>query len=49
MSLDAGQSLRTGLHLVNPNGMQAARWMQAEGAAWGPFEVKRKMIDEDNR
>ncbi|WP_323028962.1 polyphenol oxidase family protein [Castellaniella defragrans] len=38
MGLDAGQSLRTGLRLVNPSGMQVARWMQAaEGcAAWGP-------------
>ncbi|CAM3747631.1 hypothetical protein CADE109221_07400 [Castellaniella denitrificans] len=26
MSLDAGRSLRTGLRLTNPSGMQAARW-----------------------
>ena len=37
MNPDAGQSLRTGLRLVNPSGMQAARWMQAAAgcAAWG--------------
>jgi hypothetical protein len=35
MRPDAGQSLRTGLRLMNPSGMQAARWTarSAKGAS----------------